>query len=210
MALEQARSAAARVQHFIGAADRTRNTPGTGGNGHVDRNSSVLAKTLGWFSVGLGVAEIAMPRRVGTLIGSKNSENLLRSMGAREIANGLAILKQPHTSRWLWARLGGDAVDLVLIGNALRSQRARKRHLLAVAAVLGGVTALDVICSQRLSRPPAPIHITRSITIGRPANELYDPSYLATNRFSLEQGPRAYEVFKKKQDGCVRAVTRPS
>jgi threonine dehydrogenase-like Zn-dependent dehydrogenase len=37
-----------------------------------------------------------------------------------------------------------------------------------------------------------------------------DPSYLATHWFSLEQGPRAYEVFKKKQDGCVRAVIRRS
>lgn len=33
-----------------------------------------------------------------------------------------------------------------------------------------------------------------------------DPSYLATHRFSLEDAPRGYEMFKKKEDGCVRAV----
>jgi len=37
-----------------------------------------------------------------------------------------------------------------------------------------------------------------------------DPSYLATHRFSLEDAPRGYEMFKKKQDGCVRAVFVPS
>ncbi|GHF54004.1 threonine dehydrogenase-like Zn-dependent dehydrogenase [Deinococcus metalli] len=36
-----------------------------------------------------------------------------------------------------------------------------------------------------------------------------DPSYLATHRFSLEDGPRAYDMFKNKEDGIVRAVFTP-
>jgi threonine dehydrogenase-like Zn-dependent dehydrogenase len=36
-----------------------------------------------------------------------------------------------------------------------------------------------------------------------------DPSYLVTHRFSLEDAPRGYEMFKKKEDGCVRAVFTP-
>ena len=36
-----------------------------------------------------------------------------------------------------------------------------------------------------------------------------DPSYLATHHFGLEDGPRAYEMFKKKEDGLVRAVFAP-
>ncbi|HEY0792044.1 MAG TPA: zinc-dependent alcohol dehydrogenase [Chthoniobacterales bacterium] len=36
-----------------------------------------------------------------------------------------------------------------------------------------------------------------------------NPSYLATHRFSLEDGPRGYDVFKHKKDGCVRAVFAP-
>ena len=37
-----------------------------------------------------------------------------------------------------------------------------------------------------------------------------DPSFLATHRFPLEDAPRGYEMFKKKQDGCVRAVFLPN
>ncbi|MCY1017811.1 zinc-dependent alcohol dehydrogenase [Pyxidicoccus sp. MSG2] len=37
-----------------------------------------------------------------------------------------------------------------------------------------------------------------------------DPSFLATHRFPLEDAPRGYELFKKKQDGCVRAVFLPN
>jgi threonine dehydrogenase-like Zn-dependent dehydrogenase len=36
-----------------------------------------------------------------------------------------------------------------------------------------------------------------------------DPSPLATHYFSLDDGALAYEMFKKKQDGLVRAVFRP-
>ena len=36
-----------------------------------------------------------------------------------------------------------------------------------------------------------------------------DPTYLVTHRFSLEDAPRGYELFKTKEDGCVRAVFKP-
>ena len=36
-----------------------------------------------------------------------------------------------------------------------------------------------------------------------------DPSYLITQRFSLEEAPRGYEMFKKKEEGCVRVVFIP-
>jgi threonine dehydrogenase-like Zn-dependent dehydrogenase len=36
-----------------------------------------------------------------------------------------------------------------------------------------------------------------------------DPSFLVTHRFSLEDAPLGYEMFKKKKDGCVRAVFVP-
>ena len=36
-----------------------------------------------------------------------------------------------------------------------------------------------------------------------------DPSFLATHRFSLEDSPLGYDMFKHKKDGCVRAVFTP-
>ena len=133
-----------------------------------------LAKLLGWFSVGLGMAEIVAPGRVADLIGARKNGNLVRSLGAREVANGLAILNQPRTAAWVWARVGGDLVDLALLAAALKSRRSRRKRLIAAAAAVGGVTALDVLCSHRLSQPAIPIQITRSITIGRAAQELYE------------------------------------
>jgi threonine dehydrogenase-like Zn-dependent dehydrogenase len=36
-----------------------------------------------------------------------------------------------------------------------------------------------------------------------------DPSFLVTHRFSLEDAPHGYELFKHKADGCVRVVFTP-
>jgi threonine dehydrogenase-like Zn-dependent dehydrogenase len=36
-----------------------------------------------------------------------------------------------------------------------------------------------------------------------------DASYLATHRYSLDDGVKAYDVFKHKEDGCLRAVFVP-
>ena len=33
--------------------------------------------------------------------------------------------------------------------------------------------------------------------------------HLATHVMSLDDGPKGYEMFKNKEDGCVRAVFRP-
>ena len=36
-----------------------------------------------------------------------------------------------------------------------------------------------------------------------------DPSYLATHQLPLDDSARGYEMFKKKDDGCLRVVFRP-
>ena len=37
-----------------------------------------------------------------------------------------------------------------------------------------------------------------------------DPSFLATHKFSLEDSPHGYDIFKHKEDGCVRVVFTPN
>ena len=33
--------------------------------------------------------------------------------------------------------------------------------------------------------------------------------YLATHSMPLDEGPRGYDLFKNKKDGCVRSVFQP-
>src|SRR6476469_11061106 len=95
------------------------------------------------------------------LIGARdddNTRNTLRAFGAREIASGIAILSQPDRARWLWSRVGGDALDLAWLGRAMNDRDAERDRLGMAAAAVAGVTALDVLAAQRLQREPRSSH----------------------------------------------------
>jgi len=36
-----------------------------------------------------------------------------------------------------------------------------------------------------------------------------DPSILVSHRMSLEESPKGYQLFKDKEDDCMRAVFKP-
>src|SRR5688572_20175312 len=93
--------------------------------GLSDETARRLARALGWFSVGLGVASLVAPHRLAQLIGlGQQGANvaLLRAIGARELASGVGILTQENPSNWLWARVGGDALDLAFLTRALGNE----------------------------------------------------------------------------------------
>ena len=36
-----------------------------------------------------------------------------------------------------------------------------------------------------------------------------DPSFIITHKIPLDDAPRGYELFKHKQDGCIKVVLKP-
>jgi len=132
-----------------------------------------MAKALGWFSIGLGLAEVAAPRQLSRFIGVQERPNLLRLLGIREIASGLGILLQDRRAPWLWSRVAGDAVDLTLLGIALSSGESDRTRVGVATAAVVGVTALDLISSTRHTSNGEPIQVRKAITINRPPEELY-------------------------------------
>jgi len=36
-----------------------------------------------------------------------------------------------------------------------------------------------------------------------------DPSFVVTHTLPLAEAPNAYELFKKKKDGCIKVVLKP-
>ncbi|HEY8611915.1 MAG TPA: hypothetical protein VIL69_11560 [Roseomonas sp.] len=110
-----------------------------------------LARFLGWFSIGLGLMEILGGRTLAQKLGMTGRTKLIRAFGMREVANGVAILASPTSAPLLWARVGGDALDLAtLVGTPSYGRRERANVKLAIAAV-AGVALLDILCATRLS-----------------------------------------------------------
>ena len=148
---------------------------------HIDRRGEQLANGLGLFSVGLGLAELMAPESVARLIGVRADSqaiSVLRAYGARELANGVAILSEPHRPGWMWGRVSGDAVDLLTLAQADKTNPGRT--FAATLAVLG-VTALDVFCARQLSDGSSvhergalsEVQVTEAITIKRSIEEVY-------------------------------------
>ena len=140
---------------------------------HGARDVPVRPRTLGWFSIGLGLAELLAPRGLSRLIGVRAHHPLVRMLGLREITSGVGILTRPRPSGWLWSRVAGDAMDVALLGVAFRSYRGRPVRLAAATAAVAGVTLLDVICSRQLSRTRRRrFGISAATGLLRPATEL--------------------------------------
>jgi hypothetical protein len=118
-------------------------------------DSSSVTRFLGWFSLGLGAAQISAPRLVCRVVGAKgegSAPTLMRVMGVRELAQGLGILGRPRPTAWVWSRVAGDALDLaLLLVTAARNPGRRGRAAFAIANV-AAVAVPDVKESLRLSR----------------------------------------------------------
>jgi uncharacterized membrane protein len=137
-----------------------------------------LAKALGWFSVGLGIAQIIAPRTISRMTGLRDSPILVRAVGLREIASWVGILNDRNPSGWLWSRVAGDAMDLALLGNAARTSGIQGRRAVVAAAAVAGITALDVLSSVQHENSDegfftSTISVEKFVTINRTPDECY-------------------------------------
>lgn len=155
---------------------KTSNSPRNGS----ERAGVGLAKGLGWYSFGLGIAELVAPRALARLCGVKDSPSnrlLLRLFGARELMAGASIFMMPKSSIGTWSRVAGDAIDIAALVRAMVGARSTRRPRLAFAlGAVAGVTALDVLASLRLqrSRTQSAQPVTRTITINKDPMTVYE------------------------------------
>ena len=111
-----------------------------------------LAKGLGWFSIGLGLAELLAPRAIANISGVSNKHTgLIRLYGLREIGAGITIFAQEHPTEGVWSRVVGDAIDLATLGVAATNPNAKLGRVAFATANVLAVTALDVVCAMQLS-----------------------------------------------------------
>ena len=103
-----------------------------------------LARFLGWFSIGLGTAQVMMPRTMCGIVGADDSglaPRVMRLMGARELAQGSGILTRPRPTG------SSGHVSPVTRSTSRRSAsscgKGRKRTAFAIAKVRGRLRADD-------------------------------------------------------------------
>ena len=111
-----------------------------------------LARGLGWFSIGLGIAELAAPGVLARAVGLEGKENLLRAYGAREIGAGVGALTLADPEPAMWSRFGGDLLDLGTLAVGVRDGDAEQRRAAGVAiAAVAAVTIVDLLVAAGLN-----------------------------------------------------------
>src|SRR4051794_41804439 len=96
-------------------------------------NVRTWSNGLGWFSIGLGILEIAAARPLAAALGLE-SRALVRAYGVREIVAGIGLLTQRRKGPWIWARLAGDVLDVATLGAGMTKHNATARRNAGKAA----------------------------------------------------------------------------
>lgn len=170
-----------------------------------DRDKDKVTSFLGWFSIGLGLAEVFAPAAVARLVGvhERRHRTLLRAYGIRELAAGVGILTRPKPTYWMWNRVIGDSIDLATLRRAMDSRGSNESKLRLAMLAVAGVTVLDIASSMRLTSESSPAAghdpgsfqvedesdgqnvLTATITVNRPVEEVY----------AFWKDPRNYALF---------------
>jgi hypothetical protein len=111
-----------------------------------------VARGLGWFSIGIGLAELIAPGALNRSLGMREHNALVRGFGLREIGTGLGILNVKHPAPWLWARVAGDAVDLTTLLLSLGPSNPRRGSATAAFLSLAAITAVDLLTARSLEQ----------------------------------------------------------
>jgi len=109
---------------------------------------------LGYFSIALGLAEVAAPGRLARwlgLDGSRAARNTLFAFGLRELAAGGMLLRGPPVSTNVWNRVIGDAMDAGALGLAF-TRSSRKPAVAGALAFVGGAMVADWLAARALDR----------------------------------------------------------
>lgn len=114
------------------------------------RAAQTTARALGWFSIGLGIAEILASRGLARALAGPGGTAGVRACGLREIATGIGVLTARDPTPWIWGRVAGDAIDLAAVGSGMARGGSKLGGSLALAAV-AGVTMIDIANATVLS-----------------------------------------------------------
>jgi uncharacterized membrane protein len=157
----------------------------TGSTRSAQGQRGPLTDALGWFSLGLGLVQLVAPDAVARLIGvneNAKSSAAIRLIGVRELTSGFGIMAQRKPAGWVWARVGGDLMDLALLGRNLDSDEVEPNRVRNAFLAVLGITALDVVDSLRYTTDGAngnpqqqgyDMHVRKSITVNRTRQEVY-------------------------------------
>jgi len=90
----------------------------------------------------------------------------------------------------------------------------RNAGTISVAGVYGGFVdkfPLGAVMNRSLTIKAGQTHVQRYMRplLERIEKGEIDPSFVVTHHMSLEDAPKGYEIFKNKEDHCIKVILKP-
>ncbi len=90
----------------------------------------------------------------------------------------------------------------------------RKGGIVSVPGVYGGFIdemPMGAIVNKGLTLRSGQTHVHKylRLLLERIQNGEIDPSFVITHRLNIADAPKGYEIFKKKEDNCIKVVLKP-
>jgi uncharacterized membrane protein len=173
-----------------------------------------LNRSLGWFSIGLGLTQLLAPKALGRAIGVGDQSTVMRLCGVRELASGVGLLSGKAPAAFATSRVIGDVMDLALLGASLRSPQADPSRIAAAATAVASVTAVDMYASKldiqdSMARAPQDVPVTVTLAINSPPEKIYEfwrklenlPRFMQNLESVRETGDRTSHWIAKMPGG---------
>jgi len=168
-----------------------------------------MAKMLGWFSIGLGLAELIGAEKITKALGMEGKETLVRAFGVRELGAGIVSLS-PDKQIGLWSRVAGDGLDIAALMTAMRADNPKRKNVEMSLAAVVGVTLLDIATAQRLTaRHSRPRVASRSYRDRSGFPRGVQAARGAAKDFEVPSDMRAAPVLASVSDRKPRDDARP-
>lgn len=93
-------------------------------------------------------------------------------------------------------------------------QACRKGGCVSIPGVYSGIIDkfnIGVAFAKGLTLKMGQTHVHKymDMLLDKIENDEFDPSFIISHRLTLDEGPRAYELFRDKKDKCIKVVMKP-
>jgi threonine dehydrogenase-like Zn-dependent dehydrogenase len=154
----------------------------------------------------LNYEEVDIPDALTEMTGGRGPDRCIDCVGMEAHGTGVGYLYDLAKQQALLTE------RIVALREAIRC--CRKGGTVSVMGVYGAFVdkfPMGAVVNKALTIRSGQQHGQRYVErlFGHIERGEMDPSHLLTHPLPLEQGPRGYDLFKNKKEGCVRAVFTP-
>jgi len=174
----------------------------------IDRIPERLAMAEAGGAITINFDEESVVERLNELTNGKGPEKCIDAVGMEAHAAGTVDAMYDRVKQA--TMLGTDRPHV------LREMAyvCRPAGTLSIPGVYGGLLdkiPFGAIMNKGLTIRTGQTHVNRwtDDLLRRIEEGQIDPSFVITHTVGLEEGPEMYEIFRDKQDGCIKVVLKP-